>query len=169
MDWLLVVSILTSLVTATHVFDFQSNISLDRLLKIHANQDRWYESHQTLVQDGILSPNRVTELFWDAHSNDLEFLLAKSHDIVVSITNRLEIETELLISDPESVEDLMEVDSSQFLKFLETQPNILRAILRKSEFQELRADLKQYYTNLHLIPLSMRLQTLLFTRRWNTT
>ena len=151
------------------LFSFKSDASLARLKEIQTKQDEWYRSHRHIVKDGYMGVNDVIRDFWTDNPHDFAFILNQTEKIVVNIKQRLEVEMDLLLSDPETVEDLMEVDVSTILKFLESKPKFLYVFLKHPRCQEIRQALKNHYTNLLMLPLFMRLQGLVFTRKWNNT
>jgi hypothetical protein len=151
------------------LFDFKSDRSLDRLRGIQSQLDSWYDSQTETVRSGVLTADQVAHSFWQAHRDSFDFLLHQSHVIVLNMLNRLEIETQLLISDPETVEDLIEFDISPLVNFIQSHQRLSAIMMKSKLFLPLRKRIKNHYANLLFVPLSVRSQYLIFARKWNTT
>ena len=170
-SWLITLAIATSRNTSNGVkiFDYRSDSSLSRLVHIQTEVDKWYDVNQKRTREGVFSSADVIKGYWRLNNDGYHFLLDQTLAILNSMANRLETEVELLLSDPETVEDLMEMDMSQLIEFLKTKPKLLKAVLKNPKFTDIRKILKAHYTKLALLPLSLRLQALVFKRKWNST
>ncbi len=140
-----------------------------KLKAVNYELQDWLISHREQVKDGKTTFQVAERNFWLLNRDYREFLLEQALDTVTTILRRLEVEMDLLLSDPESVEDLMQLDVQQIIDFLHGHPVYLRILLREPMFKAFRDNLKLYYVNAHSLPQSVRFQELVHVKKWNAT
>ena len=156
-------------VLSTELFDYKSVLSLSQLILIRSSLYRSYDVAESFVRTQQIPAAKIAELYWGEYTKSFEFLVNKSQSILSTMISRLETEIEMLLTDPESLEDMMEVDIAPFINFLKNRPDILRTILKSRLFSELKTDLKRHVKKVHVLPISKRMQLLVHVRKWNTT
>ena len=147
------------------LFDFKSDTSLAKLMSIRKEFDEWKDAHQDAVYSGEMTFREVAEQFWMEHRADYNFLLAQSHALITAGLQRYRVEIELILSDAQAVEDLMDVDTSPLISFLQSNPRVLNIILQNSAYRE---PMKQYFKTQYMTPLFNRMLGSLISTKWNS-
>jgi hypothetical protein len=166
--WLILISTTLSAIAASNIATptIFSEIKdpFEKLSYVNTQLRAWKIS--PLVNRTENSETPSTSLFWSQNPEYVVFLVGQCRERASLLIERLEVEIDLLLSDPQSLEDMMQYDVLQLSQFLESHPTYLSALLRRGQTRGL---IKHYFVGAYALPLSIRFQELARARKWNST
>jgi hypothetical protein len=171
LGWIFRVSALPNFLNAgnasQHIFKYSAEVNLRRLATITFFAEHAYKE---AIPD--IKANKADEIstirdFWVDNFGDYRFLLESAHSIVQSMIHTTQTELDLALSDPEILEDMMEINVDEVSQLVfQSSPTIQDRILRNPD---VRQRLQIFFTEAYQLPLSNRFIDLVMARKWNST